>query len=261
MRPFAVVEGMLIVSLAVALIAKPQPRQLSAAAQFPTPVTKTFLGREKKMGEGAVRSFVRSVDGKPSAVGITFPESALRGLPKTGDRPGTCCSNEIVLDLPIALPPFDHVAINWNPHGHEPAGIYDKPHFDVHFYMIDRKTRLNIDANDVLLAKAPPADRVPQGYVPTPGVMKMGTHWVDPMSPEFHGQLFTKTFLYGAYDGKVTSIEPMITKAFLESKPNVNESVKQPAAYPFGSFPTSYTVKYDEEKGEYTVALEGLERH
>src|SRR4051812_20501784 len=29
---------------------------------------------------------------------------------------------------------FDHVTIDWNPHGHHPIPIYGKPHFDFHFY-------------------------------------------------------------------------------------------------------------------------------
>jgi len=32
---------------------------------------------------------------------------------------------------------FKFVELDWNPGGHEPAGVYDTPHFDFHFYTID----------------------------------------------------------------------------------------------------------------------------
>jgi hypothetical protein len=31
--------------------------------------------------------------------------------------------------------PFKWALLNWSAHGHIPAGVYDKPHFDVHFYI------------------------------------------------------------------------------------------------------------------------------
>jgi len=51
----------------------------------------------------------------------------------------------------------------------------------------------------------------------------------------------------------------MITRAYLLTKPNVTEPLKLPARYlrP-GYYPTQYSVKYDAEKKEYTVALEGM---
>ena len=30
---------------------------------------------------------------------------------------------------------FKWALLNWNPHGHIPPGAYDKPHFDVQFYI------------------------------------------------------------------------------------------------------------------------------
>jgi len=42
---------------------------------------------------------------------------------------------EFLQGLPLvpAVPPFDHIGINWNPNGHPPAGVYNRPHFDVPF--------------------------------------------------------------------------------------------------------------------------------
>lgn len=87
----------------------------------------------------------------------------------------------------------------------------------------------------------------------------MGVHLVDPSSHEFHGQALTKTFIFGAYDSSVIFLEPMITKAYLETKPNVTEAIKLPAKFSrAGFYPTKYSVRFDAEKKEYTVTLEAM---
>ena len=106
MRPFAVVEGMLIASLAVALIAKPKPREVSAAPVVNAPRIRTIVGEVKKLGEGTIHSWVRTTDGWPTSVGVTFTESALRGLPAD--------SLETHLSLPKTLASFDRVSVTCN---------------------------------------------------------------------------------------------------------------------------------------------------
>jgi hypothetical protein len=76
----------------------------------------------------------------------------------------------------------------------------------------------------------PAPELVPAGYTKLPGAVPlMGAHWVDPTSPELNGELFTTTFLYGSWDGKPTFAEPMVTKAFMETKPDVRAPVAVPA--------------------------------
>ncbi len=43
---------------------------------------------------------------------------------------------------------YTHGYLDWNPQGHIPVGIYDKPHFDFHFYIISNEARMAIGAND-----------------------------------------------------------------------------------------------------------------
>jgi hypothetical protein len=87
----------------------------------------------------------------------------------------------------------------------------------------------------------------------------MGAHWIDPNASELKGQPFIKTFLYGNYDGKLIFFEPMITKSFFETKTNITEYIKLPQKYAKpGYYPTKYSVSYDANKKEYTVALEGM---
>jgi hypothetical protein len=54
-------------------------------------------------------------------------------------------------------------------------------------------------------------------------------------------------------------VEPMITLAYFKSKPNSSEPIKQPKAFQVsGYYPTSYSVKYDENSKEYIVSMNDL---
>jgi hypothetical protein len=87
----------------------------------------------------------------------------------------------------------------------------------------------------------------------------MGVHWIDPSSHEFHGHDFTASLLYGSYNGEVNFIEPMITRAYLETRPDFTAELKQPALFAkSGYYPTSYSVRFDPDKHEYIVSLDGL---
>lgn len=75
----------------------------------------------------------------------------------------------------------------------------------------------------------------------------MGSHWFDIHSPEFNGQVFTQTFLYGSYNGKVTFYEPMITLAFLKNTTTFERPIPTPAKFQqAGYYPTVMrVVKHD----------------
>jgi len=226
---------------------------------------QTVLGEVIPFGAGTARSWVTLDDrGAPVAVGITLTEAALHGLP-TEATPGLIWMVEYILDLPdVPSLPFDHVGVNWNPRGHAPDGIYGAPHFDFHFYTIRPEDRRRITARGDDLErcrKAPAAGLVPDGFVFAPDSEEpgMGGHWVDPASHEFHGSPFTSTFIYGTHDGAVIFWEPMITKAYLETKSDVTVPLRVPQGYAHaGYYPTSYGVHYDAARKEHTVALEGL---
>lgn len=218
----------------------------------------TFVGERVAVGRGTAHSWVQ-VDGNgtPIAMGITFSEAALFGLPTA--------VTEWVLPLPrqVAVPPYDHATIDWRPRGHIPPGIYDRPHFDYHFYLITRAQRDQITVRGVNLERVmepPGSEFIPEGYVPEPtGEPRMGRHWANAAAHEFHGQPFTRTFIYGYYDGRLAFVEPMVTREFLLGRPNLSEAIQVPAAYHReGYYPTSYTVRYLPQTREYTVSLDGL---
>jgi len=229
----------------------------STAATLPNTAPVTTSGATRALGNGTVASFVTlDASGAPTQIGFRVTRSALTNLPAT--------DTEIDVPLPAAASAtaFQDLAIDWNPQGHPPPGIYDVPHFDFHFYMVDAATRATISPNDPNALTTPPSDQIPTGYVPlVPQVVPdMGVHWIDPKSPEFNGQPFTSTFIYGFYDAKMTFIEPMVTTAFLQTNPQFSKAIALPQTYPYAGkyYPTSYSVSYDASSDAYVVALTGL---
>jgi len=211
-------------------------------------------GPEVEVGNGKARAFIKLNDeGLPAEIGFTFSEGALENLPHDEEH------TSYLLTLPgeKTLTPYDHISFDWTPHGHEPATIYDKPHFDIHFYMVSQSVRSQIvpgQAMEVL----PEQKFLPPTYFSSPGEgePQMGKHWVDGTSPELNGGTFTKTFVYGSYNGEVVFHEPMITREFLLSKPTFTDNIAQPEAFKkSGRYPTQYSVKFDQERKEFTVSL------
>jgi hypothetical protein len=238
------------------------------AAACDTCSKNMVIGKAEILGNGLVWSWAKlDKKGKPTSVGITMTETALEGLPDVSAMPkGREPMMEINLDVPKEVKglPFDHIGFDWNPVGHPPVKIYDVPHIDVHFYTIDAKTRAGMmpkTAGMKRAAKAPAARFVPAGYVMPPDtvVPQMGAHWISKNAKELQGNPFSTTFLYGTYNGECAFWEPMVTNAFLLSKPNFSEAIPAPAAYAKpGYYPTRYRVQYNAQRKEYTIALDGL---
>ncbi len=219
----------------------------------------TFYGPTVPVGNGVARAWV-SVDlnGDPTSVGINLSEKALEKLPA---EPAS-----FVLDFPKTKGRnfYTHGLLDWNPQGHEPPGIYDIPHFDFHFYIISEEARLAIGPNDtVQFANAPAAKYIPPFYIQIPGgVPQMGAHWADVLSPEFHNVVFTKTFIWGSYDGSFMFWEPMVSLNYLLSHPHDLVTLRQPSAYQRdGWYASSYQVLYSTNPNEYTIALTDLVFH
>lgn len=236
---------------------------------------KVSFGPSAPLGDGTIRSYlVMDRRDRPVALGVIFPHSAFSNLPTT-EHDGHHCyqgkcagGHERILALPKQgfVPPFKWVLFNWNPHGHEPEGVYTAPHFDVHFYTMDLATRntidpgpcgIIVDCEDYQRGIQPvPPPYLPQDYTDLGEVeVAMGNHLIDLTGPEFNGQPFVHTFIYGSYEGKITFYEPMITVAYLQSKPNRCVKLKLPTAYQeSGFYPRTYCMKY--HRGYYTISLE-----
>jgi hypothetical protein len=242
-------------------------QQLSGAA---VSAKRTIYGKPVTIGRGTARTYVTVTNGVTSEVGVALTEAALSGLPDEhapgGVHDGGHVTFEQVLELPAEnTSPFRHVLFNWNPRGHEPPGIYDTPHFDFHFYNIDNAERLAIDPADPeyqrKAERKPAPELIPERYIlPAPlAFARMGVHWVDTTSAELKGEPFSKTLIYGSWNGKVIFVEPMITKAFLETKQRFSAALPSPAqGREAGYYPNGYSVRWDAAAREYRIALTGL---
>lgn len=231
----------------------------------------TTFGPSADFGQGTARTWVQTDDsGSPIAIGVALSETAMSGLPTTAPGPSPSAIM-IVLPLPAAAATtgFDHAELGWNPNGHEPQALYGVPHFDVHFYMATTAVENAILPSDpqyaAKAANFPSADFIPASYVAPPGppaanaVPRMGLHWTSVASPELHGQPFTKTFIYGSWDGQFIFLEPMVTRAYLLTYPNATQAVPQPVKWAkTGRYPTSYTVSFDSTAKEFRFTLGGL---
>ena len=242
--------------------------------EFKSQESHVYYGPSVSIGQGRMRAWVKvNKQGAPTAVGVNLSESALDNLPAE--------PSAYVLLFPVNKGRnfYKHMLVDWNPHGHEPPGVYDVPHFDFHFYTIPNRERLLIGPFDTIqFANSPAPTFVPPLYLHTAGgVPQMGAHWVDLLSPEFNGGSFTKTFIWGSYDGKFIFWEPMITREYLLSHPNDLVPLRQPEAYQRnGWYANAYKVSYNgnhDDKGNddgdnggenhrgYTVALMNLTYH
>jgi len=282
-------------ALALTLLATAALGGCRVAAGADTPAARTTYGAPVTVGRGTLRSYVTERDGAPAELGVAFSEAALEGLPTTGvgHHGGGGPIHQYVLDFPTAnTAPFRFVEVNWNPMGHEPAGVYqDVPHFDFHFYTVGRAERDAIVPSDPEYAAK--ANALPTGdYVPpfalqlgppgaTPAdvaVPMMGVHWVDARAAELQRLLgkpeayqpFTRTFILGSWNGRFHFWEPMITRAHMLAKKHATDAavldevipVSVPARYHVpGYYPAAYRITWDDQAREYRVALTGLTRH
>jgi hypothetical protein len=204
--------------------------------------------------------------GEPESIGFSITDEVLNTVPiGSGDMShgahGMDHQHWIAKFNPLSntIIPFNFVMLNWNPNGHPPANIYDKPHFDFHFYQQTPEEVMAIGAYEVDSLKfnnVPSSEYFPEKYVNTGhSLPQMGAHWVDVTSAELHGTPFTETFIYGSFDGKVTFYEPMITLEFLKNQKNYERALPVPAKFQeTGWYPTAMrVVKHD---GQTDVVLD-----
>ncbi|MGQ0647547.1 MAG: DUF5602 domain-containing protein [Gemmatimonadaceae bacterium] len=244
---------------------------------------RLVYGPAQTLGQGTARTYIALDNaGTPVSLGVALSEAAMTGLPST-PMPGMPSAAMLSLGFPAEAENtgFDHVMLDWNPAGHEPDHVYTHPHFDFHFYQITQAQRNAIvPSNPQYRAKTaalPTADYIPAGYVAlnvlanipaaAAGVPLMGLHWLDASSPELqpppNGKTFTTTFIYGSYDGTFIFLEPMITKAYIESMKTKPEGVSFPIGVAqkvarAGTYPNAYSIRYDAAAREYRIAMDGL---
>ncbi|MFD0530662.1 hypothetical protein ACFQ1I_34710 [Kitasatospora arboriphila] len=290
-RPRPVRRLLAAALLATALL----PAAPAAAAEH----LRTVYGRPVPFGDGAAHTYARLRGDEPVEIGVALTRGSLTDLPTEPadgrhcyDRDGDgtvdpmheCAGgHEYALALPRALRdlpgmPLDFALLDWDPAYHGPPKVYDRPHLDVHFYLQSDAERqairpgpcgILIDCTDFATATRPlPPEYLPADYTDKGlAQVAMGNHLTDLTGEEWHGKGFTRTFVYGTYDARITFLEPMVTLAALQAAEGADPAdacrpVKQPQAWQVpGWYPRAYCVRHSADSGEYTVSLEDFARH
>ena len=250
---FAAILGVSVVAFGALTSCSDNDSPTAAAAQV-------FKGVEVPFGNGSARTELAVKGGNVVSAAVVLSATALEGLPT---QLPPMQSLEFILPLPTGGPAtvFDHVGVNWQPTGHPPMGIYTTPHFDVHFYMVTQAQRGAISPADpqygAKSARQPTPEERPLGYtLDAGGIPRMGVHAGATDAAENRGLPFTTSFIYGFYDGGMIFLEPMLTRAFLLSRPDTTMKIATPARYPrSGAYATAYNVRYDSAAQEYRVEL------
>ena len=221
----------------------------------------TAYGSPVALGNGTVRSYIVEERGAPTELGIVLSETALDNLQAAPVMGGY----ETVVPLPTNnKTQYKLIGLNWNPGGHPP--VYMLPHFDAHFYMItEAEKNAMVPTDPAFATKAsnlPTAAFVMPGFandIPANAVPRMGLHWTDTNAPEFHGQPFARTFIAGSWDGRFIFLEPMLTRAYLLTKPDelIPLGRASQKAIP-GYYPGAYRIKWDSGKQEWRIGLADL---
>lgn len=158
-------------------------------------------------------------------LGATISQAAIDSLP----------NDEVRVDLAGDSKPFKFVELDWHPHGHEPKGVYDVPHFDVHFYTIDKAERDAIAFAPPGAVPKPASQTVPAGYVSDGAVVpQMGMHFVSAMQPEFHGKPFMCSQIWGYNGQHFAFLEAMFSLKFVNANGSFAESIARPVVAPAG---------------------------
>jgi hypothetical protein len=234
----------------------------------------TFYGSELALGNGKVKTYVvRGNDGKPTELGFTFGAASLQGLPEPPHEE----AGPPLPSQPLYFPDetkavaVDHATFDFVPGGHPPPGVFDLPHFDVHFFYLTQEEVEEINPKNADFAargmKLPDERYVPEDFGAIPNtppeeavVPGMGQHLADMTVPIVPGEYkFTEVILNGTWDGKYAFVEPMVTLNYLHSKPTVTNDLKLPQEYQkTGLYPTKYSITYDAASNTYMISLNGL---
>ena len=275
--------------IAFAVAACNQPAQPDVASAQTT--VERIEGGYTDVGTGRISTYAEmAARGGPTAIGVSFSSSFMNAPPashsdehrcydrnKDGvvDRPAECNMwHEWAVPLPTDATkrpdvPFKWALINWNPIGHIPPGVYDLPHFDVHFYLETIENVFAIEPGTCgpefvrcdqfdLAKKSIPGNYIHHDYKDVGAVAPaMGNHLIDLTSPEFNGQRFERTWIFGIYGGRITFYEEMLARDYILGKPDKCHPIKTAAAVDrAGYYPTVSCVRYDAARDTYTVSME-----
>ncbi|SMO42244.1 hypothetical protein [Gracilimonas mengyeensis] len=253
--------------------------------------TKSLKGAVVAMGEGTLETFGEiDKDGNPLKIGVSFSKEALDSPPTTLSDGNRCFDHdnsgsidtdtecmpwhERVIPLPATITrnvdmPFKWALVNWNLEGHIPDGIWNEPHFDVHFYIAPIEKIFGLQRGDCgpeflrcdqyeIATKPVPDHLMHPDYINVGAAAPaMGNHLVDTTAAEFSGTPFTRSWIYGVYDAEVIFYEEMLAQSYMQTLPNDCFPIKTtPEVALSGYYPETVCTRHDESSGGVAVSLE-----
>lgn len=272
-------KPLLLSSLSAVLLlcacgAKQNPGGISSTQDSSTANSQVAIinGQPQKYFGATVTSWS---DLEHEEIGFTLPLSVIQNVPTTlpagADPMHPDPLHSVRIDLPAEVKAatfLDHIDVDYNPVGHPPAPAYVVPHFDIHYYGISAADQKAIDCTD---SSTIATNRLPDHFVVSkPGlppegecVPAMGLHAVDDRSPELQPKNpapFTKTMILGYYQGRMTFVEPMITREYLLQKQDFTMDIPHPDVVARDTLlPTKFTATYDKAKDEYRFVVSEFE--
>lgn len=192
---------------------------------------------------------VATVQNAPAEVEMEFPPAFVGVVP--------------LPDAVKAATGFDHLGVNWEPHGH-PPGLFMVPHFDLHFYTIGPEAVQAIDCEDVTKPDAVPAGyTLPDVEIPELGTLvglcvpKMGMHAM--LEAEVsETEPFGASLIVGYDRQQVIFAEPMIAQSKLLEARTFTLDMPPVSAGADVRWPRSFEAVYDEAAQSYRIVFSDL---
>lgn len=230
------------------------------------PIAGTDRGTPVPFGDGEAQTFIDTdASGNPTAFGVEF-DTRFDALPAV--------DAEYRLPMPASAPgvlPIDHVSLQWNPEGHEPASVFDVAHLDALFFLLSEDERLEIepgacddepvtcDALDRALLPLPPSAQ-PPGYASIGLIEPFEGDHLFRVIDQSIGE-FESAWSYGRWDGEIAFLEASATRSWLETLDGEDcRPIATPEAFTqAGWYPTLYCTSWEND-GRYRISLEGFTR-
>jgi len=190
------------------------------------------------------------IEGVPTDMEMAWPPKALAAVP-----------------LPEAARSalgIDHMAINWEAHGHPPASFLTR-HFDFHFYSVPRDDVLAIDCADASKPSTlPPGYALPDIAVPGLGMLvglcvpHMGMHAM-PEADVSATVPFDASMILGYYGGRPVFFEPMVSQELLLERADFTLPMPPVSGLLSGvRYPSAFRAEYDGAADAYRLVFGGF---
>ena len=216
--------------------------------------------------ESEVCAWVTMDGNRAVELGATIPMALVEAVPLDAEMvwpPQELAAVKLPAEAREALG-IDHLAINWEAHGHPPATFLTR-HFDFHFYSITQATVRAIDCTDVSKPSA-----IPSGYtlpdIDIPGmgtlvglcVPLMGMHAMPDADIETT-DAFGASMILGYYGGEPIFFEPMVSRAQLLERSGFSLPVPVVEGLPVGvRYPREFRTEYDAANQQYRLIASGF---